>query len=68
MIRALIKDGFYLHLQKGSHQRYYHPDGRRVTVSFHALGDTFKIKTLKSMIARQAKWTEWNLRRLRILK
>ncbi|MBU4511883.1 type II toxin-antitoxin system HicA family toxin, partial [Patescibacteria group bacterium] len=56
MIRALIKDGFYLHLQKGSHQRYYHPDGRRVTVSFHALGDTFKIKTLKSMIARQAKW------------
>ena len=37
IINALIRDGFYLRNQRGSHQRYYHPDGRRVTVSFHRL-------------------------------
>jgi predicted RNA binding protein YcfA (HicA-like mRNA interferase family) len=35
MITALIRDGFFLRAQAGSHQRYRHPDGRRVTVSFH---------------------------------
>src|SRR2546421_1773952 len=30
IIAALIKDGFSLRHQKGSHQRYRHPDGRRV--------------------------------------
>jgi predicted RNA binding protein YcfA (HicA-like mRNA interferase family) len=68
LISALIHDGFYLRRQKGSHQRYQHPDGRRVTVAFHSAGDTFKIKTLKTMIEVQAQWTEDDLRRLKLLK
>ncbi|MBK5191156.1 MAG: type II toxin-antitoxin system HicA family toxin [Methanosarcinales archaeon] len=31
---ALARDGFYLRSQRGSHQRYYHPDGRKVTLVF----------------------------------
>ncbi|MGH7909297.1 MAG: type II toxin-antitoxin system HicA family toxin [Thermodesulfobacteriota bacterium] len=50
IISGLIRDGFYLRGQKGSHQRYRHPDGRRVTVSFHHPSDTFPPKTLKKMI------------------
>lgn len=68
LIRALIIDGFNLERQSGSHQQYYHPDGRRVTVSFHTPADTFRVKTLKSMIEKQAKWTEQDLKRLKILK
>jgi len=68
IISALSRDGFYLRSQSGSHQRYYHPDGRMVTVSFHSPGDTFTPKTLKTMIERQAKWTEQDLKRLKILK
>ena len=52
--------------QKGSHQRDQHPDGRRVTVTFHASSDTFPIGTLKEMI-NQAGWTEEDLIRLILL-
>jgi len=54
--------------QKGSHQRYRHPDGRRLTVAPHGSGDTFRMSTLKSMIERQAQWTEDDLKRLGLLK
>ena len=37
---ALEQDGFTLARQRGSHQRYAHPDGRRVTVPFTRSGDT----------------------------
>jgi predicted RNA binding protein YcfA (HicA-like mRNA interferase family) len=67
MITALIRDGFFLRSQVGSHQRYRHPDGRRVTVSFHHSRDTFPFKTLRSMIEDQARWTEADLRRLDLL-
>lgn len=66
IISALIQDGFFYRRQKGSHQRYQHPDGRRVTVTFHASSDTFPIKTLKEMIG-QARWTEEDLRRLKLI-
>ncbi|MCK4475512.1 MAG: type II toxin-antitoxin system HicA family toxin [Methanophagales archaeon] len=68
IISALSRDGFYLRSQRGSHQRYYHPDGRKVTVSFHSPSDTFPPKTLKRIIEKQAKWTEQDLKRLKILK
>ena len=64
IIGALIRDGFVLHNQRGSHQRYRHADGRRVTVTFHRPGNTFAIGTLRSMIETQAQWTEDDLRRL----
>jgi predicted RNA binding protein YcfA (HicA-like mRNA interferase family) len=65
---ALIRDGFALERSAGSHQVYYHPDARRVTVTFHAPGDTFAPKTLKSMLEREARWTEADLRRLKLIR
>ncbi|MFZ0311917.1 MAG: type II toxin-antitoxin system HicA family toxin [Candidatus Korobacteraceae bacterium] len=67
LISALQRDGFSLARQKGSHRHYRHPDGRRVTVSFHHASDTFRTGTLRSMIEIQARWSEEDLRRLRLL-
>jgi len=67
IIRSLVQDGFYLRHQRGSHQRYQHRDGRRVTVSFHKNSDTFPPKTLKSIIEDQARWTEEDLKRLKLV-
>jgi predicted RNA binding protein YcfA (HicA-like mRNA interferase family) len=68
LIAALTRDGFYFVRQKGSHQRYRHPDGRRVTVAPHGGSDTFTIKTLQSMIELQAHWTGEDLKRLRLVR
>jgi predicted RNA binding protein YcfA (HicA-like mRNA interferase family) len=62
-----VSDGFTLDRQIVSHQRYRHRDRRRVTVSFHRPGETFEIKTLKSVIEREARWEEQDLKRLRLL-
>jgi predicted RNA binding protein YcfA (HicA-like mRNA interferase family) len=67
-ISVLIRDGFSLHNQRGSHQRYRHVDGRRVTITYHRPGDTFPMGTLRSMIEIQARWTEADLRRLSLLR
>ena len=68
LVSALARDGFFLSRQAGSHQLYRHDDGRRVTVSFHQPGQTFRPKTLRSMIAEQAQWTGDDLVRLGIKK
>jgi predicted RNA binding protein YcfA (HicA-like mRNA interferase family) len=68
LIRALIKDGFYLERKSGAHHQFLHADNRRVTVSYHHSGDTFKLRTIKSMIEIQAQWTEDDLKRLKIIK
>lgn len=67
-IRALERDGFRFSRQSGSHQIYYHPDGRRVNVTVHHPSDTFPIKTLKRMVEEEARWTETDLKRLKLLK
>ena len=67
IISALVKDGFYFERQSGSHQQYYHQDGRKVTVSFHHPSDTFSPKILKSMMEKQAKWTHEDLKRLKLI-
>jgi predicted RNA binding protein YcfA (HicA-like mRNA interferase family) len=67
LVNALIRDGFVFHNQRGSHQRYRHSNGRRVTVTFHRAGDTFPIGTLRSMIEVQARWTAEDLRRLALI-
>ena len=64
LIAALTAAGFTLKRQRGSHRRYAHPDGRRVTLSFHHASDTFRTGTLKSILEIQARWTEDDLRRL----
>jgi predicted RNA binding protein YcfA (HicA-like mRNA interferase family) len=68
LINALQRDGFIFSRQSGSHQIYYHPDGRRVNVTFHKPSDTFPIKTLKRILEEEAGWTEKDLRRLKLLK
>ena len=68
LIAALLRDGFFYIRQRGSHQRYGHADGRRVTVAPHGGGDTFALKTLKSIIETQAHWTADDLVRLRLVK
>jgi len=65
---ALIADGFVLRRQRGSHRRYRHPDGRCVTLTFHHASDTYPLPTLRSIIERQARWTEDDVRRLGLLK
>ena len=67
LIAALTRDKFYFIRQSGSHQRYGHADGRRVTIAEHG-GETFALKTLKSIIERQACWTEEDLKRLGLLR
>ena len=67
IVNALARDGFIFHNQRGSHQRYRHADGRRVTVTYHRASDTFPLGTLRSMIETQAKWSEADLRRLGLL-
>jgi predicted RNA binding protein YcfA (HicA-like mRNA interferase family) len=68
LLTALLADGFQLQRQRGSHRHYRHTDGRRVTLSFHHSGDTFRLGTLKSIIELQARWIEADLRRLRLLE
>jgi predicted RNA binding protein YcfA (HicA-like mRNA interferase family) len=68
LIAALHRDGFLLDRQAGAHRHYLHPDGRRVTVSFHHPGQTFAHKSLKSMLELQARWVDDDLRRLGLLK
>jgi len=67
VVRALLADGFKLKGQRGSHQRYQHTDGRRVTVPYHGSGGTFVPKTLRSIIEEQARWAEDDLKRLKLL-
>lgn len=67
LIGALFQDGFFFARQRGSHHRYHHPDGRRVTIPFTRSGDTFTIGTLKSIIEDQASWTYDDLKRLNLI-
>ena len=67
IIAALKRDGFFFVRQTGSHQRFRHPDGRRVTVAPHGGGDTFTIRTLRAMIEVQTCWDEEDLKRLKII-
>jgi predicted RNA binding protein YcfA (HicA-like mRNA interferase family) len=67
IISALIRDGFEFDRGSGSHQIFYHPDGRRVSVTFHSPSQTFTRKTLKSMIETEARWTEEDLKRLKLI-
>ena len=68
IVRALETDGFHLRKSRGgSHRRYQHPDGRRITVAYHGSNTTFVPKTLRSMIEEQAQWDEDDLLRLKLL-
>jgi predicted RNA binding protein YcfA (HicA-like mRNA interferase family) len=68
IVNALMRDGFVLDRQTGAHRHYLHPDGRRVTVTFHHPGQTFAPKTLKAMTELQARWSKADLRRLKLTR
>lgn len=68
IVRALLADGFLLTAGASSHRRYRHPDGRRVTVAYHGGSGIFVPKTLRSMLEEQARWTEKDLKRLKLIK
>jgi predicted RNA binding protein YcfA (HicA-like mRNA interferase family) len=63
----LPETDLFLDRQAGAHQLYLHPDGRRVTVSFHRPGETFEMKTLRTMIETQARWADEDLKRLKLI-
>ena len=67
LIRALARDGFLYRRTVGSHARYVHTDGRRVTVPYTRRGETFAPKTLRSIIERQAQWTPDDLQRVGLI-
>ena len=67
IISALQRDGFVLINQRGSHKRFAHSDGRKVTISYHRSGQTIIVKTLKSIIEKQTKWSVDDLRRLKLI-
>nr|BAL53750.1 hypothetical protein HGMM_F08F07C09 [uncultured Acetothermia bacterium]BAL59448.1 hypothetical protein HGMM_OP4C084 [Candidatus Acetothermum autotrophicum] len=68
IVRALLRDGFYLKRQKDATRLFVHPDGRRVVIHYHKPGQMLKIGTLKEIIENEARWTEEDLRRLKLLK
>ncbi|MYB96555.1 addiction module toxin, HicA family [Candidatus Poribacteria bacterium] len=67
LIRALKQDGFYEVRRKGSLRFFAHPDGRTTTIHLHKMSQTFAPGTLRSIIGRQARWTETDIERLGLL-
>ena len=67
LIRALKRDGFYEARRKGATRFFSHPDGRETTLHLHKMGQTFAIGTLKSIIERQARWSEADIERLGLM-
>jgi len=68
IITALERDAFYLRrsTRTGGHI-YVHPDGRRAVIHYHHSSDTLKRKILKSIL-EGTRWTEEDLRRLKLIK
>lgn len=68
IIRALDRDGFTLERKPRTGGRiYYHPDGRITVVHYHRGSDTLTRKTLQSIL-EATRWTEDDLRRLRLIR
>jgi predicted RNA binding protein YcfA (HicA-like mRNA interferase family) len=65
--RALERDGFVLARQKGATRFFRHEDGRRVLLHVHRPGQTLPIGTLREIIKNEARWSEEDLIRLRLL-
>lgn len=68
LVAALVRDGFQEWRTKGVTRFFVHPDGRTLTIHFHSPGQTFAVGTLKSIVEEQARWTEADLKRLKLLK
>ena len=67
LVTALQRDGFTLARRKGATRFFKHPDGRCVTIHLHSPGQILPIGTLQEIIENEARWTEDDLRRLRLI-
>jgi predicted RNA binding protein YcfA (HicA-like mRNA interferase family) len=65
-VRAVEHEGFRRRKSGGSHHIYQHPDGRRVLLVYHNVGETFGPKTIRQIL-RSTGWTEDDLRRLGLI-
>jgi predicted RNA binding protein YcfA (HicA-like mRNA interferase family) len=52
--------------RRGKRPIYGHPDGRLTSIHYHTGSDTLTRKTLRSVL-QATRWTEADLRRLRLL-
>ena len=66
-VRVIDRAGFKPRKDRGSHHIYKHPDGRRVLLTYHNLGDTLGPKSIKDIL-KSTHWTEADLKRLGLLK
>jgi predicted RNA binding protein YcfA (HicA-like mRNA interferase family) len=66
IVLALERDGFEFTERQGSQRIYRHADGRRVVVHYHRANDTMPPYVLRNLLIG-TRWTEEDLRRLRLL-
>jgi predicted RNA binding protein YcfA (HicA-like mRNA interferase family) len=66
LLSALQRDGFKPDTASGSQRICKHPDGRRVSIHYHA-GKTFSPNLLKSLFD-DIGWSIKDLRRLKLIK
>lgn len=67
-ISALERDGFAMVKGTvGSHRIYEHPDGRRVTISYHKGSATLPV-TARQHLIRDTEWNADDAIRLKLLK
>ena len=67
LIRALIKDGFFLDVPVRTERIYRHSDGRKVSIHYHKGSNCFGRGLLKAMFD-DIGWTESDMQRVKLIK
>lgn len=66
LIKALKKDGFFRDEKSGVQLIYWHPDGRRISIHYHAQ-KTYGPSLLKALL-EDVGWTIEDMKRLKLIK
>lgn len=67
IISALLKDRFVLDVKVRTERIYRHPDGRKVSIHYHAGNRCYGPGLLKSLL-EDIGWSESDMRRLKFIK
>lgn len=67
IIRALERDGFAFTERQGSQRIYRHADSRRVVIHYHRANLPLPPYVIRNLLIG-TRWTEDDLRRLRLMK
>jgi len=67
LISALEKDGWILDEKVRTERLYRHPDGRRVSIHYHAGKKSYGTGLLKALL-EDTGWSESDMKRLRLIK